>query len=77
MREQPEQQAPPVQRLRVRYAKRGVHGAYWLRVTCFAQAAREGVSVGSACRKVRGKREIARILREQKRPMMMASAPTS
>jgi hypothetical protein len=33
----------------VHYAKRGFHGAYWLRVQCFAEAARRGVSVGQAC----------------------------
>jgi len=47
----------------VRYAKRGVHGAYWLRVQCFADAARAGVSVGQSCRHVFGRRDIARVLR--------------
>jgi hypothetical protein len=47
------------------YARRGVHGAYWLRVSCFAEAARAGVSVGSACRRVRGKRDISRLLGDQ------------
>jgi hypothetical protein len=46
----------------VRYARRGVHGAYWLRVQCFAEAARAGVSVGQSCRKVRGRGDIARTL---------------
>ena len=46
----------------VRYAKRGVHGAYWLRVQCFAEAARQGVSVGQSCRKVMGRGDIARAI---------------
>jgi hypothetical protein len=37
----------------VHYARRGFHGAYWLRVQCFAEAARRGVSVGQSCRRVR------------------------
>ncbi len=51
----------------VHYAKHGVHGAYWLRVQCFAQAARAGVTVGSACRQVRGRGEITRVLRRAER----------
>ena len=47
-----------------RYAKRGFHGAYWLRVGCFAEAARQGAVVGSACRKVRGRGDIARLLKK-------------
>jgi hypothetical protein len=46
----------------VHYARRGVHGAYWLRVSCFASAARAGVPVRNACRKVRARREIARLV---------------
>jgi hypothetical protein len=46
----------------VRYAKRGFHGAYWLRVQCFAEAARAGVSVGQSCRRVAGRGDIARTL---------------
>jgi hypothetical protein len=46
----------------VRYARHGVHGAYWLRVECFADAARRGVSVGQSCRQVRGRGDIARVL---------------
>jgi hypothetical protein len=60
----------------VRYAKRGVHGAYWLRVSCFAEAARNGAPVGSACRKVHGRRDIARIVRaaQQKSPTRLLAA---
>jgi hypothetical protein len=47
----------------IRYAKRGPHGAYWLRVKCFAQAARAARDTGDRCRTVRGKRDIARVLR--------------
>jgi hypothetical protein len=47
----------------IRYAKRGPHGAYWLRVQCFAQAARATRDTGDGCRGVRGKRDIARVLR--------------
>jgi hypothetical protein len=46
----------------VRYAKRGFHGAYWLRVQCFAEAAREGITVGQSCRRVQGRGDIARTL---------------
>jgi hypothetical protein len=47
----------------IRYAKRGTHGAYWLRVECFAQAARANRDTGDACRSVRRKRDIARVVR--------------
>jgi hypothetical protein len=46
----------------VRYAKSGFHGAYWLRVQCFAEAARQGVTVGQSCRRVRGRGDIARAI---------------
>jgi hypothetical protein len=46
----------------VRYARRGFHGAYWLRVQCFADAARAGVSVGQSCRHVLGRGDIRRTL---------------
>jgi hypothetical protein len=45
-----------------RYAKRGFHGAYWLRVACFADAARRGITVGQSCRGVHSRRDIARTL---------------
>jgi hypothetical protein len=47
----------------VRYAKHGVHGAYYLRVQCFSQAARVGANVGQSCRHVLGRGDIARTLR--------------
>lgn len=46
----------------VRYAKHGFHGAYWLRVQCFTQAARAGVTVGQSCRHVLGRGDIARAI---------------
>jgi hypothetical protein len=61
----------------VRYAKRGPHGAYWLRVSCFAQAARNGVTVGSACRKVHGKRDIARLLKQKEMLASVARRPAT
>jgi len=48
----------------VRYAKRGFHGAYWLRVACFADAARRGISVGQSCRRVHSRGDIARVLHD-------------
>lgn len=45
-----------------RYARTGMHGRYWLRVMCFASAARAGVAVGSLCRAVRDQGDIRRLL---------------
>jgi hypothetical protein len=47
----------------VRYAKKGRAGGYWLRVTCFAEAARAGVAPVGDCRKVRSRGQIARLIR--------------
>ena len=47
----------------VRYAKSGFHGAYWLRTMCFATAARQGVTVGQACRRVQSRGDIARTVK--------------
>jgi hypothetical protein len=46
-----------------RYARHGVHGAYWLRVECFAMAARALAPVGSTCRHVLGRGDIRRVMR--------------
>ena len=46
----------------VRYAKHGYHGAYWLRVQCFAEGARRGVMVADTCRRVQSRGDIARAL---------------
>lgn len=59
-----------------RYARRGFHGAYWLRVTCFTEAARDGLPVKDRCRRVRGRRDLARVLERArpKRPARMVAA---
>ncbi len=57
----------------VRYAKHGFHGAYWLRVKCFADAARQGITVGQSCRHVQSRGDIARVLHRgipRARPMV-------
>lgn len=46
----------------VHYARRGKAGAYWLRVSCFAEAARQGVIPVADCRNVRNRRDIARLI---------------
>jgi len=46
----------------VHYARSGFHGAYWLRVQCFAEAARQGANVGQSCRRVRGRGDIGRAI---------------
>jgi hypothetical protein len=46
----------------VRYARTGEHGRYWLRVMCFADAARRRVDPGRTCRRVTSLREIARLV---------------
>lgn len=45
-----------------RYARSGRHGHYYLRVMCFAEAARATVDPGDACRKVQSRAGIARII---------------
>ena len=52
----------------VRYARHGAHGRYWLRVTCFAEAARARVPVGTACRSVLRAADIDRIAHGRPRP---------
>jgi hypothetical protein len=51
----------------VRYAKKGRAGTYWLRVTCFADAARENVRPVGDCRKVQSRRDIARLIDASKK----------
>jgi len=61
----------------VHYARRGFHGAYWLRVQCFAAAARAGVDVGQGCRQVTGRGDIARAIRRgvsRKRDLVAANS---
>ena len=55
-----------------RYARSGWHGRYWLRVLCFAEAARAGVSPGEACRRV-GSREKVELLIARLRAPKVAS----
>jgi Transglycosylase SLT domain len=58
------------------YARRGFHGAYWLRVTCFAEAAKSGVPVGGRCRRARVRTDLPRILRQaREQPMRILSSP--
>ncbi len=49
------------------YARHGVHGLYWLRVQCFATAARQGLPVGETCRHVRGRGDIARLMKQTRK----------
>jgi hypothetical protein len=46
----------------VRYARRGYHGHYWLRVLCFTRAARSGAS-GGGCTAVQSRAAIASAMR--------------
>jgi hypothetical protein len=47
----------------IRYAKSGWNGSYWLRVSCFAEAARRGLRPVTDCRKVQDRGDIARVLK--------------
>jgi hypothetical protein len=46
----------------VHYARAGWSGGYWLRVRCFAEAARRGVRPAGDCRRVQSRGDIARLL---------------
>lgn len=60
----------------VRYARSGWKGRYWLRVTCFAEAARAGVTPQGDCRKVKSRGDIARLLaRSVERKLAAAQKP--
>jgi hypothetical protein len=52
----------------VRYRKTGRAGAYWLRVLCYAEAARAGVTPQGDCRRVTSRRQIERLIAEAKPP---------
>ncbi len=54
----------------VHYARQGIHGRYYLRILCFAEAARAGVDPGRACRRVQVRRDIKRIVNQ---PLRRAS----
>jgi hypothetical protein len=63
-----------------RYARRGFHGAYWLRVECFAAAARAGIPVENDCRAVQRPQDIARVLRRaaaRSPALALAASPSS
>jgi hypothetical protein len=47
----------------IKYARSGRAGGYWLRVSCFAEAARQGVRPVGDCRRVRSRGDIARLIR--------------
>lgn len=46
----------------VHYARSGWSGGYWLRVSCFAEAARRGVTPVGDCRRVKDRGDITRLL---------------
>lgn len=50
----------------IKYKKTGWKGAYWLRVMCFAEAARAGVKPVSNCRMVKNRNDIARLIARSK-----------
>jgi hypothetical protein len=56
----------------IRYAKSGFHGAYWLRVQCFAEGARRGIAV-DGCRVVRDRAGVERVLRRGERRLQSTS----
>lgn len=51
----------------VHYARAGWRGGYWLRVFCFAEAARRGLRPVGDCRRVQSRGDIARLIRESRR----------
>jgi hypothetical protein len=60
----------------VRYSRQGFHGAYWLRVTCFSEAARAG-EPGAGCLEVRSRGAMARAIHKPYRSSKLyASAHT-
>ena len=59
----------------VHYAKKGHAGGYWLRVMCFAEAAREGVRPpDDQCRRVHNKGDIARLIKASKNAQQQVAA---
>ena len=60
----------------VRYARTGVHGRYYLRIQCFAEAARQGIQVGRECRLVQSHKQIRRLLAGRRpEPSVAALSP--
>ena len=62
----------------VHYARTGWNGTYWLRVSCFAEAARRGLRPIGDCRSVRDRGDIARIIErsEALQAVTVAAAPS-
>jgi hypothetical protein len=56
----------------VHYARHGMHGRYWLRVICFAEAARNAIDPGRACRRVGSRGAIRRLVGAPKQPAVAA-----
>jgi hypothetical protein len=48
----------------VHYARQGWAGGYWLRVQCFADAAKAGVHPWADCRRVQSRGDIARLIKQ-------------
>lgn len=62
----------------IKYARSGWRGAYWLRVSCFAEAARAGVKPVGNCRMVKNRGDINRLIAKsrgvQQKKQLAASA---
>jgi hypothetical protein len=63
----------------VRYATRGVPGAYWVKVRCYAEAARQGLAVKDACRAVWTPTDVKRVIARHKQHNLAkgAHSPTA
>jgi hypothetical protein len=57
----------------IKYKRTGWKGRYWLRVHCFAEAARAGVKPVTDCRRVKNRKDIARLIHKSR----MRSEPLS
>jgi hypothetical protein len=57
----------------VRYSRHGFHGAYWLRVKCFSEAARVG-EPGAGCLEVRSRGAMARAIHKPYRSSKLYAA---
>jgi hypothetical protein len=59
----------------VHYARSGWSGGYWLRVSCFAEAARRGLKPTGDCRRVHNRGDIARLLTQSEVAAVVAVPP--
>jgi len=59
----------------VHYARSGWSGGYWLRVSCFAEAARLGVTPVGDCRRVHNRGDIARLLGQSEAAAVVMTPP--